>query len=115
MLRRFFHRWERSIFDDHADDRRSQEFGLGVDHLAGLVDPQRVSDGSELADMAAEMRRASTDFYRIGAMSGAVFDGLLGGLGDEDAAVRMAAGVALGAMDLSFEQRNMVLTQHRVE
>ena len=75
MLRRFFHRWERSIFDDHADDRRSQEFGLGVDHLAGLVDPQRVSDGSELADMAAEMRRASTDFYRIGAMSGAVFDG----------------------------------------
>jgi HEAT repeat protein len=49
------------------------------------------------------------------AAPGAVFDGLLGGFGDENAAVRMAAGTALGAMDLSFEQRNMVLTQYRVE
>ncbi|MHC5012345.1 MAG: hypothetical protein ACYTG6_15610, partial [Planctomycetota bacterium] len=49
------------------------------------------------------------------AAPGAVFDGLLGGFGDENAAIRAAAGTALGAMDLSFEQRNAVLTQFRVD
>jgi CheY-like chemotaxis protein len=45
----------------------------------------------------------------------AVFDALLGGFGDEADEVRMACGVALGAMDLTAEQRNSVLTGYRVE
>jgi HEAT repeat protein len=45
----------------------------------------------------------------------ASFDALLAGVGDESLEVRAAASSALGRMDLTAEQRNMILTQYRVE
>ena len=44
-----------------------------------------------------------------------VFDALLAGFGDEAQDVRRAAGVALGEMMLTDEQKNAVLTGYRVE
>jgi hypothetical protein len=70
MLRRFFHRWEQSIFDDHAGDRRQQDFGWGLENLAdldaGLADR---APASALADFAERMCATSDDFYRVGPIS----------------------------------------------
>lgn len=95
MLRRLFHRWEMSIFNDDADDRRPQEFGWGLEHLVDETARQGFDADTELAALADELRRDSVDFYRAGAMSGVAYDGhrLLfdSPLPSRDAAVRRAS------------------------
>jgi CheY-like chemotaxis protein len=43
------------------------------------------------------------------------FDALLAGMGEDDLALRVACGGALGKMDLTAEQRDQVLTARRIE
>ncbi len=73
MLRPFFHRWEQSIFDHHADDRRPQAFGWGLDNLAGFV-PAGSKASGELAGIAERICSVSDEFYANGAMTGVTFD-----------------------------------------
>ena len=53
--------------------------------------------------------------FRGQAAPAMVFDALLGGFGDEAAEVRNACGNAFGGMQLTAEQRNVVLTGYRVK
>lgn len=72
MLRRIFYRWEQSIFDADAADRRPQAFAWGREALDGAV----VGDaGRNLEEIAATLCERSDDFYAVGSMSGAQFDG----------------------------------------
>jgi len=90
MLRRLFHSWELSIFNDDADERRPQGFGWGIENLADLVDiaddddpaaspvddtPSDFDAGAALAELADRMCGRSDDFYHAGAPSGVAFDG----------------------------------------
>jgi pimeloyl-ACP methyl ester carboxylesterase len=70
MLRRLVHRWEHAIFATDAGDRRPQPFGWGLSDVADLVDGH-----GDLLQLAEHWAGASEDFYRVGAMTGADFDG----------------------------------------
>lgn len=72
MLRRFFHRWELSIFEDDAHERLPQAFGWGLENLGDI---ELGGTESELPEMAATLCAASADFYRTGDITGVSLDG----------------------------------------
>ena len=73
MLRRFFHRWELSIFGDDADDRRPQAFGWGLEHLGDI---ELEGTESRLPEIAAALCATSGNFYRAEGITGVSFDGI---------------------------------------
>ena len=95
MLRRFFHRWEQSIFDDDADDRRPQAFGWGLESLGDIDIARHIDESKGLADLGAALCADSAEFYRAEAVAGVAFDGTRltfdSPLPSEDAEVRRAS------------------------
>jgi len=77
VLRRLFHAWEQSIFNDDADERLAQEFAWGLEHLDGLAAAR--SDGlgaaTSLPLIAEDLCAASEEFYAAEPMAGVRFDG----------------------------------------
>ena len=72
MLRRFFHRWELSIFEEDAHERRPQAFGWGLENLGDIELEGRES---ALPEAAAALCAASENFYRTEEITGVSFDG----------------------------------------
>jgi len=70
MLRRLFLRWEHAIFATDADERRTQPFDWGLEHLDGAA-----PEGGSLLEVAADLTARSADFYSVGALDEAGFDG----------------------------------------
>ena len=73
MLRRFFYRWELSIFDDDAHNRRPQAFGWGLEN-PGDIELEGTESG--LPEIAAALCAASGNFYHTEGITGVSFDGI---------------------------------------